>query len=59
MKIVAHPKYPDMFYIQWPDGVLSQDFYNISRANWYRRNLQWSIDYRRLDKGPWEARTAI
>jgi len=51
MKILQDKTYPHMYWIQWPDGTLSDDFYNISRANWYRRNLQWQIDYKTLYKG--------
>ncbi len=33
VKLAPHPKYPDMFYLEWEDGVLSADFYNLTRAN--------------------------
>ena len=32
MKIVANKQYPDMYHIQWPDGTISTDFYNKTRA---------------------------
>ncbi len=31
MKVVKHTKY-DMYYVEWPDGVRSEDFYNLTRA---------------------------
>lgn len=32
-KIVEHKKYQGMYYLVWEDGVKSQDFYNLTRAN--------------------------
>jgi hypothetical protein len=31
-KIVKHKKYKNMYYVQWPDGVLSESFYNVDWA---------------------------
>ena len=31
-KLKVHPKYKNMFYIRFPDGTLSEDFYNKTRA---------------------------
>jgi len=33
MKLAKHPTYPEMYYVEWPDGSRSDDFYNKSRAN--------------------------
>lgn len=32
MKLVEHEKYKGMYYVQWPDGSLSKDFYNRTWA---------------------------
>lgn len=32
MKLVEHSVHKGMFYVQWPDGTLSHDFYNKTRA---------------------------
>lgn len=46
-KIIEHKKYKGMYYLVWEDGVKSQDFYNLTRANdilknydLYRYNMQ-------------------
>lgn len=52
MKLVQHEKYETMYYIEWPDKSRSDDFYNKSRANWYRREIQSSIASRRALQGP-------
>lgn len=31
-KIVEHETYKGMYYLEWPDGVQSADFYNLTRA---------------------------
>ena len=31
-KIVSDKRYPEMYWIHWPDKSKSQDFYNITRA---------------------------
>lgn len=28
----AFEEYPECYQVKWPDGVLSEDFYNLSRA---------------------------
>lgn len=33
VKITKDIKYPSMFRLEWEDGTLSQDFYNLSRAH--------------------------
>lgn len=45
MKLVEHKTHKGMFYLQWPDGSMSDDFYNKSRAEWYAINIQRAIDY--------------
>ena len=32
LAVVPHETLKDMFWIKWPDGDKSEDFYNISRA---------------------------
>jgi hypothetical protein len=32
-EVVKDKKVKDMFRLKWPDGVLSEDFYNLARAN--------------------------
>lgn len=31
MRIVKHTEY-EMYYLEWPDGVRSVDFYSLTRA---------------------------
>lgn len=38
IKVVQDTKYPTMFRLQWADGVLSEDFYNKTRAHDILRN---------------------
>lgn len=33
IKITPDTKYPTMFRLEWEDGTLSADFYNLSRAH--------------------------
>lgn len=35
MNVVADKVYPNMYRLQWPNGDLSLDFYNLPRANSY------------------------
>lgn len=51
MKLVKNETYPEMYYLQWPDGSMSDDFYNKSRANNFRRIFQERIDAGRADAG--------
>lgn len=37
MGILVHPTYPKMYYVRWPDGSLSEDFYNRTRAKEHAR----------------------
>jgi len=37
--IIPDKKYPNMYRVQWPDGVLSEDFYNLARAKEHLRNI--------------------
>lgn len=37
MKIVPHKTYEKMYRLQWPDGSLSVDFYNI---HWAEEHLR-------------------
>lgn len=54
VKIIEHKTHKGMFYVQWPDGCLSADFYNKSRANAFRRIYQYRIDNRMPYAGPTE-----
>lgn len=40
MKIVKHSVYEEMYYLEWPDGSRSDDFYNISRAHDFSRRIE-------------------
>lgn len=52
MNLAEHKQYPGMFYLQWPDGSMSDDFYNKSWANQHRGDMQESIDRGMPVKGP-------
>lgn len=41
-----------MYYLEWPDGSRSDDFYNKTRAKYYAGNIQARIDAGRLVKAP-------
>lgn len=47
--LVAHSDYPKMFYVQWEDGVLSMDFYNLTRASSFIKFGEDDIDYTGFD----------
>lgn len=32
MSVIQDKQYPSQFRLEWPDGVLSKDFYNFTRA---------------------------
>lgn len=32
MKVVEHEDYEGMYYLVWPDGTSSLDFYNLTRV---------------------------
>ncbi len=40
MKTVPDKKYPNMYRVEWPDGVLSADFYNKTRAKEHLLKIQ-------------------
>lgn len=54
MKLKQHPTYKTMFYVQWPDGSLSDDFYNKTWAGQHLRDAQARIDATMPFKGPTE-----
>lgn len=31
--LVPRPEYEGVFYVKWPDGTQTTDFYNLTRAN--------------------------
>jgi len=42
MQILQDKIYPNMYWVEWPDGTLSDDFYNITRAKEYVRRIpEW------------------
>ena len=49
MKIVKDEQYQNMYRIQWPDGTLSEDMYNYTRAKDYIQRL--SVQ----ELKPWES----
>lgn len=62
MKLVKHKTYSGMFYVQWPDGTLSVDFYNKTRANNFRKVLEENgrrDSYRIAVQSPLEARGCV
>jgi hypothetical protein len=42
--VVPDSKYPSMFRLQWDDGVLSADMYNLTRAKDILRNYDRYVD---------------
>lgn len=42
--VVQDKIYPEMYRLKWPDGVLSEDFYNISRAYDILNNYEDYVD---------------
>lgn len=45
-EIVPHEEYPGQFRVKYPDGVLSKDFYNYTRAREHASILSTSKEYR-------------
>lgn len=39
LKVVKDQEYQNMYRIQWPDGTLSEDMYNFTRAKDYVQRL--------------------
>ena len=39
IEIIPDSTYPTMFWLKWPDGVLSADFYNLPRARQHARKI--------------------
>lgn len=37
--LIPHKEHPGMFWIKFSDGVISDDFYNKARANYYGKVL--------------------
>lgn len=44
IRAVVDSKYPNMHRLQWEDGVLSADMYNLTRANDILRNYDRYVD---------------
>jgi hypothetical protein len=40
IKVTIDTKYSNMYRLEWKDGVLSEDMYNLSRANDILRNYK-------------------
>lgn len=38
VKVIKDLEYPDMYRLKWKDKVLSEDMYNLTRANDILRN---------------------
>lgn len=39
IKLKEHKVYKDMYYLVWEDGVISKDFYNLTRAKHHLKFL--------------------
>lgn len=52
MKLVEHSVHKGLFYLEWPDGSRSDDFYNKTRAKYYAVNIQARLDAGRLAEAP-------
>ena len=52
MEIVLDSKYPEMFRLKWPDGVLSADFYNITRARENTRKIVMEDQIYNMEERP-------
>lgn len=54
IEVVPHESFPNMFRLRWPDGILSKDFYNYTRA---RDNaLKVSLTKKNgIEEEPWNA----
>lgn len=44
MSIVQDTKYPSMYRVKWADGILSEDFYNKTRAHDILKHYDKYID---------------
>jgi len=49
IEIVPDIKYPGMFRLKWPDGVLSMDFYNLSGVKQHSKKIamgdqEWDME---------------
>jgi len=40
VRVIQDTKYPKMYRLQWKDGILSEDMYNLSRANDILKNYK-------------------
>lgn len=43
-KIVKDLEFTGMYRLQWPDGVLSEDFYNLTRVKDILRNYDFYVE---------------
>lgn len=66
MKLVEHQSHKGMYYVQWPDGTLSADFYNKTRAKEFcktipeqERENKLPLHRRTPAQSPLEARTCV
>ena len=50
--IVADSKYPSMYRLQWADGMLSADMYNLTRAKDILRNYDAYVDRMKMKDRP-------
>ncbi len=63
MKILQDKTYPEMYWVEWPDGTLSADFYNKTRAKEHAATVleeeRLAYHYRHTVKPALEARTFV
>jgi hypothetical protein len=50
MKLVEHKQHKGMFYLVWPDGSMSDDFYNKTRAKDHAAKIEATMARRALEK---------
>jgi len=51
MKLVPHETHKGMFWIEWPDGSRSDDFYNYTRASDHMSKIKITEARRAREKG--------
>ena len=50
--LIRHKTYRTMFYVRYPTGELSKDFYSLSWAKEHLNGLREEDELRRLGKTP-------
>lgn len=59
MKIVGHSVYEEMYYLEWPDGSRSDDFYSKTRAKDHAAKITETLRRKQPRQRPLEARTEV